>query len=88
MSICIWYSSSKLVHLFTLHCLCVLDLVKLCKYYNFHSEIYFNNTFKNVLSSSVICSGTLYSKEPGGFQISTYNIILNFKLYLFVQCIV
>ena len=27
----------------------VLNFVKLCKYCNFHSEVYFNNKFKSIL---------------------------------------
>ncbi len=53
------HSSSKLVYnaLFV-----VLNFVKLCKYCNFRSEVYFNNKFVSVLWSSVICSGTLFKR--------------------------
>ena len=59
----------KLFICFTLHCLLSLDLVTLCKYCNFHSEVYFNNNF-GTIHCLLLFVQELYSKEPGGLLIS------------------
>ncbi len=63
------YSSSKIVHLFHITLFVVLDLVTLCKYCNFHSEVYFCNNFYTI-HYLLLFVQELYSKEPGGFDIT------------------
>ena len=58
----------------------VLDLIKLCKYCDFHSEVYFNNKFKTVISFFCYLFRNSIQKNLGGL-ISTRNSIQS-SLYL------
>ncbi len=71
MSNCIIrYSSSKIACLFHIALFVVLDLVILCKYCSFHSEVKF---WYHTLST-VICSGTLFERT-WGFFYHPYQIV-------------
>ncbi len=54
----------------------VLNFIKLCKYCNFHSEVYFDNKFKTILVDLLLFVQELYSKEPGGVWYTPVTLTL------------